>query len=192
MQTVRRIHRYTYADYVAVEFDNPSGKHEFFDGEIYAMSGGTEDHSALAAEVLWALRNALPDGPCRVHTSDLRIYVESVGMATFPDGSVVCGPLEQHLPSPKATALNPRVLLEVTSDSSEEHDTGTKLEAYRTIASLRDYVVVSHRERRITVHHLGDDGAWITRVAIAGGRVEVASIGAVLVVDELYRRSAIA
>jgi Uma2 family endonuclease len=192
MQTVRRLHRYTYADYVAVEYDNPSGKHEFFDGEIYAMSGGTEDHSGLSAEVLRAFGNTLPDGPCRVHTSDLRIYVESVGMATFPDGSIVCGPLEQHPPSPKSTALNPRVLLEVTSDSSEEYDTGTKLEAYRTIPSLRDYVVVSHRERRIIVHHRGDDGGWITRVAIAGGRVDVSSVGATLVVDDVYRRSAIA
>jgi Uma2 family endonuclease len=189
MQTVRRLHRYTYADYCGVELDNPSRKHEFFDGEIYAMADGIEDHSRLAAEVLRGLGNALVEGPCQVHTSDLRIYVEAVGMATFPDGSVICGRLDQHPPSPKATALNPRVLLEVTSDSSEEYDTGTKLEAYRTIPSLRDYVVVSHRERRITVHHRGDDEMWITRVAIAVGRIEVASVGAVLVVDEIYRRS---
>jgi hypothetical protein len=67
-------------------------------------------------------------GPCRVHTSDLRIYVEAVGLATFPDGSVICGPLVQHPPSPNATALNPTVLLEVTRDSSEEYDTRNKVE----------------------------------------------------------------
>jgi len=81
-------------------------------GEIYAMAGGSEDHSALSAEVLYALRGAIGDRPCRIHTSDLRIYVESVGLATFPDGSVVCGGVQQHEPSPRATALNPMVLLE--------------------------------------------------------------------------------
>jgi Uma2 family endonuclease len=187
----RRLHRYTYAEYVALERLSPT-KHEFLDGEIYAMAGGSEEHSALAAELLRALGNALGDRPCRIHTSDLRIYVEAVGLATFPDGAVVCGPLEQHGPSPNATALNPLVLLEVTSDSSEEYDTGSKLEMYRTIPSLRDYIVVSHRERRITVHHRNEEGAWITRVAIPAGRVLVESLGATLVVDEIYRRSTIA
>jgi Uma2 family endonuclease len=185
-----RLHRYTYADYVALERQSPT-KHEYLDGEIYAMAGGSEEHSALAAEVLRAFGNALGDRPCRVHTSDMRIYVQAVGLATFPDGAVICGRLEQHPPSPEATALNPMVLLEVTSDSSEEYDTGPKLEFYRTIPSLRDYVVVSHRERRVTVHQRGADGGWTTRVAIAGGRVEVQSLTTELVVDQVYRGSAI-
>ena len=151
MDVARRHQRYTYADYVGLEMYS-STKHEFFDGQIYAMAGGSEDHSALAAQVLRALGNAIGDRPCRTHTSDLRLYVESVGLATFPDGSVICGELQQHSPSPKATALNPMVLLEVTSDSSEAYDTGAKLEYYRTISTLRDYIIVSHRERRITVH----------------------------------------
>jgi Uma2 family endonuclease len=88
----RRLHRYTYADYVALERTSPT-KHEFLDGEISAMAGGTEEHSALAAEVLRVLGNALGERPCRAHTSDLRIYVETVGLATFPDGAIVCGKL---------------------------------------------------------------------------------------------------
>lgn len=84
-----------------------------------------------------------------MHTSDLRIYVESSGLATFPDGAVICGPLMQHAPSPEATALNPMILLEVTSKSSEEYDTGEKLGYYKTIPSLREVIIVSHRERRI-------------------------------------------
>ena len=186
----RRVHRYTYADYVSVELASPT-KHEFLDGEIYAMAGGSEDHSALAAEVLRALGNGIGDRPCRAHTSDLRIYVEAVGLATFPDGSVICGALEQHGPSPRATALNPTVLLEVTSDSSEEYDTGAKTEHYRNIPSLRDLVVVSHRERRITVHHRAAGGEWRSRVAIAGGRVDVESMNVELVVDDVYRGSTV-
>jgi Uma2 family endonuclease len=190
MIPARGPHRYTYADYVAVELDSPT-KHEFLEGEIYAMAGGSEEHSALAAEVLGVLRDSVRDGPCRVHTSDLRIYVEGVGLATFPDGSVVCGPLVQHPPSPNATALNPTVLLEVTSDSSEEYDTHDKVEYYRTIPSLRDYVIVSHRERRITVHSRAAEGKWTTRVAIAGGRVAVEGVKTELSVDDIYGKSAI-
>jgi len=189
--TARPLHRYTYADYVALERESPT-KHEFLDGEIYAMAGGSEEHSALAASVLWALRNAIGDKPCRVHTSDLRVYVEAAGLATFPDGAVVCGPLQQHPPSPNATALNPTVLVEVTSDSSEEFDTGNKLACYKTIPTLREVVIVSHRERRITVHQrAASDGEWAVRVGIASGAVAVPSLGADLVVDEVYRGSAI-
>lgn len=191
MSSIRRHHRYTYADYVALELQSPT-KHEFLDGEIYAMAGGSEEHSALAAEVLRVLGNAVGDRPCRVHTSDLRIYVEAVGLATFPDGAVVCGPLQQHEPSPQATALNPTVLVEVTSDSSEEYDTGEKLEYYRTIPSLRDYIIISHRERRITAHSRDSAGTWTTRSAITGSKVAVESISAELSVNEVYRASAIA
>ena len=183
-------HRYTYAQYVALERDSPT-KHEFFDGEIYAMPAGSEDHSALAVNVLAALLGAIGDRPCRVHTSDLRIYVEAVGLVTFPDGSVICGPLQQHAPSPVATALNPLVLLEVTSDSSEEYDTGTKLEAYQTTLTLREVILVSHRERRITIHRRDATGAWTMRVAIGGGRIAAESLGAELIVDAIYRNSSI-
>jgi Uma2 family endonuclease len=190
MIRVTRLHRYTYADYVALELES-STKHEFLDGEIYAMAGGTEEHSALAAEVLRALGNAIGDRPCRVHTSDLRVYVESVGLATFPDGAVICGALAQHQASPRATALNPSILLEVTRDSSEEYDTGYKLECYQTVTSLRECIVVSHRERRITVHRREDDGTWRALAATSGGRVRVESLDTELAVDSIYRGSSI-
>jgi Uma2 family endonuclease len=190
MSEPRRLHRYTYADYVALETIS-ADKHEFLDGEIYAMAGGSEEHSALAAAMVHALVNAVRDRPCRVHTSDLRIYVDDAGLATFPDASVICGPLQQHDPSPTATALNPSILVEVTSDSSEDYDTGPKLEYYRTIPTLREYLIVSHRERRITVHARAVGGAWETHVATKDGEVEVASLGVTLSANEIYRNSAV-
>lgn len=185
-----RLHRYTYADYVGVEVTS-STKHEFLDGEIYAMAGGSADHAALALETLRALSNAIGERPCRAFTSDLRIYVESAGLATFPDGSVICGPVQKHPPGPEETALNPSVLLEVTSDSSEAYDTGAKLAFYKTIPSLRECIIVSHRERRITVHARGEGDAWQTRVAVTGGRVGVPSLQVELDVDQIYRLSEI-
>ena len=190
MSEARRLHRYNYADYVALEMFSTS-KHEFLDGEIYAMVAGSEEHSALSAAMVHALGNTVGDRPCRVHTSDLRIFVKSVGLATFPDCSVICGPLLQHEPSPKATALNPTVLVEVTSDSSEDYDRGAKLEYYRTIPTLREYIIVSHRERRIVVETRGNDGAWTTRAATKGERIEVSSLDAELIVDDIYRHSSV-
>jgi Uma2 family endonuclease len=185
-----RLHRYTYADYVGLEMMSEA-KHEFYDGEIYAMAGGGEDHSAMAARMSAALVSAVGDGPCRAHSSDLRIYVEAVGLATFPDASVLCDPLIQHPPSPRATATNPTVIVEITSPSSEEYDNVFKLDAYKTIPTLREYVVVSHRERRITVHRRGTDGTWTMRVAVAGGEFALSSLDARIPVDEIYRQSTI-
>ncbi|HVR39178.1 MAG TPA: Uma2 family endonuclease [Thermoanaerobaculia bacterium] len=189
MSEPRRLHRFTYADYVGIEMYSDI-KHEFLDGEIYAMSGGSAEHAALAAKMLRLLDAATGDRPCRAYTSDLRIYVEAVGLATFPDASVICGDVQQHQPSPESTALNPQILVEVTSESSESYDTGLKLEHYQTIPTLREYLIVSHRERRITAYIRTGD-TWLTRVAISGGRLEVPSLNAELLVDDIYRNSAI-
>jgi Uma2 family endonuclease len=182
--------RYTYADYAALEPLSPE-KHEFFDGDIYLMAGGTEDHSTLASNINAALNNALGDRACKTHTSDMRIYVEAVGLATYPDASVICGEFVQHPASPRDTALNPAIVVEVTSDSSEDYDTGEKLEAYRTIPSVRECVIISHRERRITVHRREDRG-WKMYTAIAGGRVRIETLDTALVVDEIYKRTSVA
>ncbi len=92
---------------------------------------------------------------------------------------------------PEATALNPTILVEVTSDSSEDYDRGPKLEYYRSIPTLREYVIVSHRERRIVVETRGNDGTWTSRVATKGERIEVSSLDAELIVDEIYRHSSV-
>jgi Uma2 family endonuclease len=185
----RPLHRHTYADYVALEKVSAE-KHEYLEGQIYVMAGGSEDHSKIAVNVTSALHRAVRE-PCYAHSSDLRVYVESVGLATFPDASVICGPLQQHAPSPDATALNPTILVEVTSDSSEEYDTITKLEYYRTIPALRDYMIVSHRAREITVHSRGMNDTWATRVVKSGQSAELPSLGIQLNVDEIYRGSTI-
>jgi Uma2 family endonuclease len=168
-----------------------SVRHEFMDGEIYAMAGGSRNHAALAIAIGGALLNAARDRDCLVQSSDLRIYVEAVDLATFPDVSVICGPMQEHKPGPEETALNPMILVEVTSNSSEEYDLGSKREYYRTIPSLREYVVVSHRERRITVDSRNVDGTWVTGVASRGERFELSSLQATIEVDEVYRNSTI-
>src|SRR5919106_215521 len=111
-QPARR--RYTYAEYLSLEeFSNV--KHEFFGGEIYAMAGGTIDHGALAARVIRLLGDRLEGRPCLVLTSDVRVRVRATGLATYPDVSVVCGPVERD-PDDRHTVINPLVVVEVLSE----------------------------------------------------------------------------
>ncbi|HJQ38082.1 MAG TPA: Uma2 family endonuclease [Thermoanaerobaculia bacterium] len=184
-----RLHRYTYAEYVALERVS-ADKHEFLDGEIYTMAGGSEDHSALQVAILALLFNGVRP-PCRVHGSELRIYVEAHRLAAFPDGSVICGPLQQHAPSPNATALNPSVVVEVTSDSSEEYDCSVKRECYSSIPTLREYVIISHRERRVMVDIRNPDGSWSLSNAARGEQFELPSLQLKIDVDDVYRQSTI-
>jgi Uma2 family endonuclease len=180
--TVRRLH-YTYQQYVALE-EESSIRHEYLDGEIYAMAGGSPDHAALAAAVIGLLRPQLPTG-CRAFTSDLRIRIAATGLSTYPDVAVVCGRTERATDDGLAV-VNPIVLVEITSNSTEEYDRGEKLRQYKQLPSLREILIVSHREPRLTLHRR-EDSDWV--VADAGRHDTVALIGiaAHLSVDEVYR-----
>ena len=180
--------RYSFREYVRLEEDSTI-KHEYFDGRIYAMAGGTPDHSALAAEVGFSIGLAIRSGSCRLHTSDLRIRVLATGLATYPDLSVVCGP-RAFDPDDENTVINPTVLVEVTSKSSEEYDRGDKFDHYRQIPSLREYVLVSHHERAIEVRRLDSRGDWTSTVARSGERAVLQSIECMLDVDAIYDRAA--
>lgn len=103
-------HQHTYVDYVGVEMFSPI-KHEFLDGRICPILD-SDEHFALCMKMFRLLRSSLYRHSWRAHTSDLRIYVEAVGLATYPDASVICGPMQRHELSPDVTALNPAILVE--------------------------------------------------------------------------------
>ena len=176
--------RVSYVDDLAAEATSDV-KHEWLDGEVWAMAGGTPEHSALAASVTIALGNALRGRPCRVFSSDLRIRSPEAGLATYPDVAVVRGRLETHPEDPDA-ATNPVVIVEVLGDSTEAIDRGKKLSHYRRLASLREVVFVSQHEPRLERYHRGDDGRWVLDEAGPGEAVELAAIGARLAVDDVY------
>lgn len=178
-----RRHRYTLTDYLAVE-EMSQVRHEFLEGEIFAMAGGTPEHAALAAAVVVLLGNALRGGACRPYSSDLRLRVPVTGLATYPDAAVICGDPERDPTSP-THVTNPTVIVEVLSSSTEEYDRGEKREHYARLDSLREYVLVSQSARRVEVY--SRDGAdWRHRVHAAGETVELPAIDARLDVDELY------
>ncbi len=186
-QPARDVPRYTYQEYRAFEDTNPA-RHEYRDGEIVAMAGGTPAHARLAAAVLFVLEQRLEGQPCQPFPSDLRVKVPATGIATYPDVTVVCGALEVD-PDDRNAIMNPTVLVEVLSDRTEAYDRGEKFDHYRQIPSLQDYVLVSHRERRVDVRRREPDGSWREQASGRGGVVTITSIGAAFAVDELYDRS---
>ncbi len=187
MSVARRLHGYTYQDYLTLEADS-NVRHEYLEGEIYAMAGGSVEHALLSADVITELRLQLRGGPCRVATSDLRVRVLETGKATYPDATVICG--EAQLDPEDAqghTVVNPTVVVEVTSRSTEDYDRGDKFGLhFSRIPTLMEYVLVSHRERSIEVRRRGPNDQWTASVAGAGESVRLESLDAVLDVDALY------
>jgi Uma2 family endonuclease len=180
-----RHHVYSYADYLALERDS-NVRHEYLDGEIYAMAGGTPEHALLCAAVITDFGARLRGGPCRIATSDLRVRVVDTGLATYPDVTVICGALELDPADDKRhTIVNPTVLVEVTSKSTEAYDRGEKFEHYSRIPSLREYLLVSHRMRSIEVRRRRGDGTWSVDT-VERGRLGLEAIDGVLDVDALY------
>jgi Uma2 family endonuclease len=151
-------HDYTFADYLALERESEI-KHEFDAGEILAMSGGTARHSALAVNVTFALSSTRPQG-CTVFQSDMRVRIRATGRATYPDVSMVCGEIEYDPEDAAGTTIvNPVLIVEVLSVTTEKSDRGNKWLHYQRIPSLQEYVLVS-QEPRVEIFRRTPSGTW--------------------------------
>jgi len=182
------IARMSYREYLALEAESDV-KHEYLDGEVFAMAGGTITHGALAMAIGSALTVALRDRACRVLSSDVRVRVKATDMATYPDITVVCQKIEVDDDDAQGI-LNPTVIVEVLSPTTEAYDRGAKAAHYRRIPSLREYVLVSQGEPLIEVYRRNERGNWELFVeARAGQLAELTSCGPAieLEVDAIYR-----
>lgn len=155
MSTARR-YRHDYADYLRLEAESPL-KLEFSDGEVFAMAGGTPEHAALAMQIVRLVSPQL-GADCRVFSSDLKVWIAATELATYPDLTIVCGPLARAAHDPNAVT-NPSVIVEVTSRSTEDYDRGSKLSQYKQCPSVRAIAVVSHRQELVTVSQR-ESSAW--------------------------------
>jgi Uma2 family endonuclease len=176
--------RTTFAEYLALELKAET-KHEYVNGEVFAMAGGTIEHGRLANSVTIQLGIALQGKPCATLSSDVRVRVVETGRATYPDVSVVCGKIERDRED-KDSVVNPVVIVEVLSDTTEASDRGDKFAHYRRIPSLRHYVLVSQHEPRIESYARAEDGEWRFREAGPGGAVRLEAIDCQLSVDAVY------
>lgn len=181
-----RLHpHFSFAEYVRIEGMSPEVKHEFDEGEVRAMAGGTPEHAQIAANLTGLLRSALLGRRCGVHSSDLRVHT-GAGLVTYPDVTVVC---EHRAIDPEdpthCTITNPTVLVEVLSRNTEDYDRGKKLAAYKATSTVEEIVLVAHDKRRVELWRRERDG-WALDLATSGGAVRLQSIGVELAVDEVY------
>ena len=182
----KRIPVLTAAEYLEIERAAPY-RSEFYQGEMFAMVGGTPKHSRIKTNFLVELGVSLKGQPCAPYDSDLQILCPT-GLYTYPDASVICGPLEVDALSPNSVT-NPTLIVEVLSKGTEAYDRGKKFDHYRTIQSLREYVLVSQDEAMIRFYLRNDDGSWKMQ-AVSGleGTLRLESIGCELRLADIYDR----
>jgi Uma2 family endonuclease len=175
------------AEYLRLE-DKADTRHEYFRGRIYAMAGGTPAHSEIGTNVLAALVVGLRHKPCHVFNGDMRVYIPDTGLFTYPDASVVCGQITTAPDDPNAV-VNPVLIVEVLSKSSEAYDRGDKFAHYQTLDSLQHYVLVSQKERRVEMLSRGSEGEWVLTIASgAGADLEIDRLGITLNLDDIYAK----
>jgi Uma2 family endonuclease len=164
---------------------------EYLDGEMFAMAGASIEHNAVVANLLGELRQQLKRRPCQVFPSDLRLHVPATGLYTYSDAVVVCGEPrleDEHLD----TLLNPTLIVEVLSPTSEAYDRGKKFEHYRSIESLAEYLLVAQDEPRIEQYLRQSDGRWLfTAVAGLNATMALPSIQCELSLAEVYDKVAL-
>ncbi len=178
--------RYTEDEYFAFE-EHALGRWEYVRGEIRAMSGGTPDHSGVAANLIFSLTGALRVGgsrTCRVFTSDLKVHTAD-GVNTYPDASVVCGPL-QYYRRRRDTILNPALLAEVLSPSTQTFDRGGKWASYQTIPSLRYFLLLSAHQPRAELYTREEQGWHFEAVEGREASLSLPALGVTLALSDLY------
>ena len=170
-------------EYLEWERQQP-GKHEFHQGEVFAMAGGSPRHNFLSTAIGSELRAAPRSRGCHVLSSDQRVSVEQGARYVYTDTVVVCGRMETE---PKAydVLINPQVVVEILSPSTEAYDRGAKWEAYQRLPSLTDYLLLSQQSARIEHYRREADGSWRYRVASTGDAIVLAN-EAQLTVDAIY------
>jgi Uma2 family endonuclease len=183
--TLRLDRRATYAEYLAVERDSPI-RHEYIDGVIVAMAGGSDEHNAITNK-LAALCVTRLSGECRSYSPDQRFWVAATQRGRYSDGSIICGPPEHPPHDPQATT-NPRVVFEVLSPSSEGDDEGDKRLDFQSLGSLQAYVVVAQDERRVRVYRRHDRGDWSVEPDMyrEGDAFELPTLSRAIAVTEIY------
>lgn len=177
---------FSFDEYLLLEEDSRT-KHEFLDGQVWAMAGGSPEHAAIAMNIGTLLGNALRGKPCRTYSSDLRVRVEETGLGTYPDLAVICGQVELDPHDPRRqTAVNPKVLVEVLSPSTEDYDRGEKLGHYKRIPSLAEVMLVAHDRREVEIVRRESDGTWSREIAAGDGVAYLRSLDCRLPVSDIY------
>jgi Uma2 family endonuclease len=163
-------------------------KSEYYDGEMFAMSGASRAHNTVTLSLASSLYQQLRGRPCEAYANDMRVFVPATRLYAYPDAIVVCGEprfADAHVD----TLLNPTVIVEVLSPTTEGYDRGRKSENYRTIESLKEYLLVAQERVHVDLFTRGEDGRWVlSEAGKLEDTVELRSIGCRLTLREVYER----
>lgn len=171
-------------DYLAWEHEQPL-RHEYVEGEVFAMSGASDAHGTAALNLAATLRASLRGSPCKTFIADMKVHVEAANSFFYPDILVTCDPRDRT-PEASHVKRHPLLIVEVLSPSTEAYDRGNKFAAYRRLASLQEYVLVSLDERRIEVFRRDATGHWVLYPFALDEELELSSIAFRCPVAEVF------
>ena len=163
-------------------------KSEYYQGEMFAMSGAREPHILIVGNAMGELRQQFRRRPCKAYSNDMRVQVTATGLYTYPDVVVVCGE-PQFLDNTFDTLLNPTVIVEVLSESTEAYDRGQKFEQYRSLESLKEYMMISSQRISVERYTRQPDGSWnyIAKASLEDS-IDLKSVDCHLLLADLYEK----
>lgn len=174
--------RLSAAEYLAWEAEQPQ-RHEFVDGEVFAMAGAGDAHVTVAGNLYMALRQHLKGSPCRTYMSDMRLAVAAANCYFYPDVMVTCSAGDHASAQEKR---EPVLVVEVLSPGTEGFDRGAKFTAYRALASLKEYVLIDVGHRTADVYRKGVDGLWVLHPFERNDVLQLASVELALSMDDVF------
>lgn len=179
--------KYTLEEYFDLELST-NERYEYWDGDIYCMSGVSEQHAQVEGNTYLALRLALQDRQCRVFPANMRIKVPSLPPYRYADLSVACAKPEFEKIGGVDVLTNPTLIIEVLSDSTEAYDRGDKFTHYKSIPSFLGYMLIAQHRPHITHYEKNPDGSWsYSEINELSGNVHLASVECALELTEIYR-----
>jgi Uma2 family endonuclease len=177
--------RYTVEEYLALE-RNADYRSEYIDGDIFAMGGASEQHNLIAGNIFASLHAQLKKQPCKVFQNDMRVQVEPNGLYSYPDIVVVCGEAK-YLDKEVDTLLNPTLIIEVLSKTTENFDRGEKFRRYRTTNSLMEYILVSQEKYYVEQYIRQPDNKWLLSETTSHlDNISLPSIKCFLSIEDIY------
>ncbi|MEG4015227.1 MULTISPECIES: Uma2 family endonuclease [unclassified Microcoleus] len=159
-------------------------KHEYIDGQVYAMSGGSVNHSRIAVRLTTLFSNHLENSSCETGNSDLRVNVIGTKNYIYPDASITCDDRDK---TTTQYITYPCLIVEVLSPSTESYDRGGKFRMYRKNPVLQDYLLVSSTSIEMDLYHKNDAGEWLIINYQAGDTIELKSINLSFAIEQVYR-----
>jgi len=176
----------TFEEWLEDERASLEGRSEYLDGEVFAMTGASVEHNAIVVNIASELRTQMKRRPCQVYANDLKVRIRSADAGKYPDLIALCGE-HQFQDGRRDVLLNPSLIVEVLSDSTEAYDRGKKFAIYRQLPSLREYLLVSQHQVEVELFSRDDDGRWsLSDFSTLTASVPLPSVGCILSLAEVY------